>query len=88
MSKVITTEHTSEGTRKDGYKITIDLDKCIAAGPCEIAAPLVYLIRDTDGKAIVGDPDADTLEKVLEGARCCPVLAIIIKDKFGKQVFP
>ena len=88
MSKVITTGDKSEAVRKDGYTVTVDLNKCIAAGPCAIAAPLTFLIRDTDGKAIIGDPDGEDIEKVLEAARCCPILAIIIKDKAGKQVFP
>lgn len=88
MSQVITTDSTSEAVRQDGVKITVDLDKCISAGPCSIAAPLTFLLRDSDGKAIISDPDGDTLEAVKEAARSCPVLAIIIKDKTGKQLFP
>ncbi len=88
MVQVNTTDSISEATRKDGYKITVDLDQCISAGPCSIAAPLTFLLRDSDGKAIISDPDGDTLEAVLEAARCCPVLAIMIKDKTGKQLFP
>ncbi len=88
MPNVITTDSTSESTRADGHTITVDLDKCISAGPCSIAAPLTFLLRDSDGKAIISDPDGDTLEAVMEAARSCPVLAIIIKDKTGKQLFP
>lgn len=88
MSKVITTDSKSEATRTDGYHLTVDLDKCISAGPCSIAAPLTFLLRDSDGKAIISDPDGDPLEAVLEAARSCPILAIIIKDKTGKQLFP
>ena len=88
MSKVITTEEKSEATRRDGYTITVDLAKCISAGPCSIAAPLTFLLRDSDGKAIISDPDAETLENIKEAARSCPVLAIYIKDQSGKQLFP
>jgi ferredoxin len=88
MSKVITTEDKSEATRQDGHTITVDLNKCIAAGPCSIAAPLTFLLRDSDGKAIIIDPDGNDFEAVKEAARCCPVLAIAIKDKNGKQLFP
>ncbi len=88
MSKVTTTDSLSQATRQDGYQITVDLDKCISAGPCSIAAPLTFLLRDSDGKAIISDPDGDPLESVLEAARSCPILAIIIKDKTGHQVFP
>ena len=88
MSNVITTDSISQAARKDGYQITVDLDKCISAGPCAISAPLVFLLRESDGKAIIGDPDGDDIEKVMEAARSCPVLAIIVKDKLGRTVFP
>jgi ferredoxin len=88
MPQVITTDSKSEAIRADGYIITVDLDKCISAGPCSIAAPLTFLLRDSDGKAIISDPDGDTLEAVMEAARSCPILAIIIKDKTGKTIFP
>ncbi|EKD52997.1 MAG: hypothetical protein ACD_61C00186G0034 [uncultured bacterium] len=88
MVQVNTTEDKSEATRKDGYTITVDLNKCISAGPCSIAAPLTFYLRDSDGKAIIIDPDGDSLEKVKEAARSCPILAIFIKDQNGKQIFP
>ncbi len=88
MTKVTTTDSTSEATRSDGFKITVDLDQCISAGPCSIAAPLTFMLRDSDGKAIISDPDGDDIEKVMEAARCCPVLAIMIKDQNGKKLFP
>lgn len=88
MGKVITTEDTSEGVRKDGYTITVDLNKCISAGPCAISAPITFLLRDSDGKAVISNPDGDTLEMIHEAARSCPVLAIFIKDATGKQLFP
>ena len=85
---VTTTESSSEAVRKDGHKIIVDLTKCISAGPCSIFAPLTFILRDSDGKAIITDPDGDTLEKVKEAAQSCPVMAIAIKDKTGKQLFP
>jgi ferredoxin len=88
MVQVNTTEDKSEAIRKDGYTITVNLNKCISAGPCSISAPLTFLLRDSDGKAIIIDPDGDSLEKVKEAARSCPILAIFIKDQNGKQIFP
>lgn len=88
INAVFTTLEKSEAIRKDGHIITVDLNKCISAGPCSIVAPLTFLLRDSDGKAIIGDPDADTLEIIKEAARSCPVLAITLKDKSGKQLFP
>lgn len=78
----------STGTRKDGTEITIDLNKCISAGPCAIAAPLVFLIRPEDGKAIIGDPDGDNMDMIMEAARSCPILAISIKKQTGQQIYP
>lgn len=85
---VTTDEDFSTGVRKDGYTVTVDLNKCISVGPCAIAAPGVFEIRPEDGKAIISNPDGEDLDRVLEGARCCPVLAIIIKNAAGKQIFP
>ena len=85
---VINTTKKSEAVRRDGHTITVDLTACIAAGPCSIAAPLTFLLRDSDGKAVIIDPDGDTFEKIKEAARSCPVFAIAIKDKNGKQLFP
>ncbi len=88
MQKIITDENQSVGVREDGYTVTVDLNKCIAAGPCAIAAPGVFEIRPEDGKAIISNPDGEDLDKVLEAARCCPILAISIKNQAGKQTFP
>ena len=85
---VTTTEDFSTGNRSDGHTVIVDLNKCIAAGPCAIAAPGVFEIRPEDGKAIISNPDGETLDKVLEAARCCPILAIYIKNQSSQQIFP
>lgn len=85
---VITDEDFSTGTREDGYTIIVDLNKCISAGPCAIAAPGVFDIRPEDGKAVISNPNGEDLERIFEAARCCPILAIYIKDQLGKQIFP
>ncbi len=74
-------------TRADGNVIEYDLNKCIGAGPCAIAASNVFKIKD-DGKAIVDDPNGDPLAAVIEAANSCPVFAIIIKDSLGRQIAP
>lgn len=85
---VTTTDQKSEGVRKDGATVTVDLNLCIAAGPCAVVAAKTFQIRDSDGKALVLDPDGDDVETVIAAAKSCPVAAIIIKDKTGKQLFP
>jgi ferredoxin len=83
MAKTIIKE-----VRKDGHQIIVDLEKCISAGPCSIIAPKVFKLRESDGKAIINDPDGASLEKVIEAAQSCPIFAILIKDKKGKQIYP
>lgn len=87
MKMVKNTSEKSEALRSDGHMIIVDLSRCISAGPCSIAAPLTFLLRDSDGKAIINDPDGDSMEKIMEAARSCPVLAITIK-KNNTQLFP
>lgn len=84
---ITTTDTESRGVRQDGAEIIVDLTQCIAAGPCAITAPEVFQIRDTDGKAIIKNPDGDTLENIINAARSCPILAIKIK-KDNKFLFP
>lgn len=81
--KVVTTEQSSVGKRKDGTTITVDLAKCIGAGPCAIEAGNVFLIRDEDGKAVIGDPEGDSLVAIEKAATSCPVKAIYIKTGKG-----
>ena len=85
---VTNTDDKSIGVRKDGTTIEVDLNLCIAAGPCGVVSQNVFLIRDSDGKAIVGDPDGDTMENIISAAKSCPIKAIILKDKTGKQIYP
>lgn len=88
MSNITTTEDLSTGVREDGFVVEVDLNKCISVGPCAIAAPGVFEIRPEDGKAIIKNPNGEDLDTILEAARSCPILAISIKNKLGKQVYP
>lgn len=88
IPQVMTNQEKSEAKTKTGFTITVDLTKCIAAGPCAAISPSVFSQRDSDDKAIIVDPDSDTIENIIDAAKSCPILAIIIKDKEGKQIFP
>lgn len=63
-------------------KITVDMDKCIGAGLCVVAAPKVFSQNDDDGLVIVLDdnPPEDQHEAVREAARLCPALVIKLQD--------
>ncbi len=70
------------------YKITVDRNLCIGAATCVAIAPQAFAL-DNEAKAItLPSATKENDDSVLEAARGCPVAAIIVHDKTGKQVFP
>lgn len=69
------------------YKARVDRTLCIGTADCTRIAPNTFELDD-EAKATVKKQNGDTDEKVLEAAKVCPVLAIIVEDKDGKQVYP
>lgn len=68
--------------------MSIDRDLCIGAATCIAIAPKAWAL-DNDAKAIILDTASEeTDEALLEAAQGCPVMAIIIKDENGKQIYP
>lgn len=66
----------------------IDRDLCIGAATCVAIAPKAWALDD-EAKAIILDTsDQETDETLLEAAKSCPVMAIIITDENGKQLYP
>jgi ferredoxin len=63
-------------------KVTIDTDRCIAAGQCVLAAPDVFDQRDEDGLVVLlnPNPSADLAVEVKQAATLCPALAITVED--------
>jgi ferredoxin len=63
-------------------KITVDINKCIGAGLCVVAAPKVFAQNDDDGLVVVLDenPPADQHEAVREAVRLCPALVIKLEN--------
>ena len=63
---------------EDAMEISIDQDKCIAAGQCAAAAPEVFDQRDEDGVVMLLTPVApDGAEDAVEHAvALCPAQAI------------
>jgi ferredoxin len=75
-------------TLANGFTVEVDRNVCIGAAPCTAMAPNTFGLDD-EGKAVVlATADQDSTDTILNAARACPVAAIIIKDKDGKQVFP
>ncbi len=66
----------------------IDQDLCIGAATCIAIAPKAWALND-EAKAIILDTsDQETDETLIEAAKACPVMAIIITDENGLQIFP
>ena len=63
-------------------KITIDEEKCCAAGQCVLAAPDVFDQRDEDGIVVLLDatPPADQHAAVQEAVQICPANAILVHE--------
>ncbi|MEU6352650.1 ferredoxin [Streptomyces sp. NPDC047072] len=63
-------------------KITVDQEKCCAAGQCVLIAPEVFDQRDDDGIVVLLDaePDGDRHPAVREAAAVCPAAAITLHD--------
>jgi len=70
------------------YTITIDRNLCIGAATCVALAPRAYTL-DTEAKAVfLETASEETDETLMAAAKGCPVMAIIIKDQTGAQIFP
>ena len=68
--------------------MTIDRSLCIGAATCVALAPKAWAL-DEEAKAIILDTaEGETDESLIEAAKGCPVMAIIITDENGKQVYP
>jgi ferredoxin len=63
-------------------KVTVDTDRCIAAGQCVLSAPEVFDQREEDGLVVLlnPSPSADVAVDVKQAATLCPALAIIVED--------
>ena len=66
------------------YTATIDSAACAAHGDCEAIAPEIFAIEDV--AVVVGTgPD----ELLLEAARICPSVAIVVTDAAsGRRLYP
>lgn len=68
-------------------KVKVDRLLCIGTADCVVIAPNTFEL-DKESKARVKKQSGDPDEKILEAAKTCPVLAIIVENEKGEQVFP
>jgi ferredoxin len=66
--------------RIDLVRITIDREQCMGSGNCAFWAPGTFDVDD-DMKAIVIDPDGDSVEKVRNAVEACPTHALALVDE-------
>ena len=70
------------------YTMSIDRSLCIGAATCVAIAPKAWALDD-EAKAIILDTsEQETDGSLIEAAKGCPVMAIIITDENGKQIYP
>ena len=64
-----------------GFKVIVDLEKCIGAGHCVLRAPKIFDQRD-DGIVILLDasPPPELRAAALKAADLCPSQAIAIEE--------
>jgi ferredoxin len=62
--------------------VTIDEDKCCAAGQCVLAAPEVFDQREDDGIVVLleTDPPQEQYAAVRDAAAVCPANAIAVRE--------
>ena len=64
-----------------GFKVHVDMDKCIGAGHCVLRAPKIFDQRE-DGMVILLDPapPGELLAAARKAADLCPSQAITIEE--------
>lgn len=81
-------QNPSGPVKVHNYKIWVDRNLCIGAATCIAVAPKTFQL-DNEAKAIVLETaDQDTIETIIDGAKACPVAAVIIEDEKGNRIFP
>lgn len=68
-------------------QVRILRSECCGNALCVELVPQVFIL-DSKNKSVVLDPEAATLERLIEAAEACPCQAILIEDDAGNTVFP
>jgi ferredoxin len=68
-------------------KIKVDRNLCIGAGTCSVIAPETFELDD-ELKAVVKNEKGNDRDTIIDAAKSCPVLAIILEEDDGTQIYP
>jgi len=62
-------------------RVTIDTERCIAAGQCVLSAPDVFDQSEDDGMVVLLNPSPpdELVADVKQAAALCPALAIMVE---------
>jgi ferredoxin len=67
--------------RRRRFTVRVDHDVCVGNPTCRAAAPKVF-VADSNGQSVVADPEAESLETVLEAAASCPDRQVVRLARF------
>jgi len=67
--------------------IEVDLESCIGAGLCVMAAPEVFDQDPADGRVVVlvDEPAADQMPAVREAVGLCPTAVLAMRENRGSN---
>lgn len=69
-------------------RVSVDHNLCVGNTFCVQTAPRVFVLNESR-QSEAKNPRGDTLERILEAARNCPVSAIIVEDEETEErLFP
>ncbi len=68
-------------------QVRIRRSECCGNALCVEIAPAVFAL-DSKNKAVVLDPEAGSLDVLIEAAEACPCGAIVLEDDDGSEVTP
>lgn len=71
----------------DGLTVRIDRTLCVGFGDCITAAPQAFRLDD-EGVAVLIGPGAVARARLLQACAACPVDAITVLDRAGRQIVP
>lgn len=67
---------------RNRIRVVVERDVCIGSGDCVDSLPSVFRLDDED-KAVVIDPDAASVDEIVDAARNCPIAAIFVTGAEG-----
>jgi ferredoxin len=68
--------------------VRIDRELCIGSANCVKVAPDLFELDEETISCFASGADTTPAEKVIEACEVCPVQALIVFDKTGREIVP